>query len=362
MIDELPDRARKGRGAVSNRSGRFEPYSRVAIDDGWSAAEDDDPPPLRTTLTVDTARSIINRNQSPDIPFGASLNPYRGCEHGCIYCYARPSHAYLDLSPGLDFETRLFYKPDAPTLLEKELRGKSWRPQVIALGSNTDPYQPVERGLELTRRVLAVLADFANPVMIITKSALILRDLDILSAMAERGLVQVCISLTTLDRGLARTLEPRAASPQRRLEAIGRLSDAGVPVTIMASPMIPALNDHELESLLVAGADRGAVAANTILLRLPREVADLFVEWAETHVPDRARRILSLLRQSRGGQLYDSDFSQRMTGDGPYARLLGQRFVKTCARLGLMTEPPPLNAGLFRPPPRPGDQLSLFGG
>jgi DNA repair photolyase len=360
--ETIPDRAIKGRGAVSNRVGRFEAHARVKIDDGWGDPDEDDLPPLRTVMGVDAARSILSRNQSPDIPFDASINPYRGCEHGCVYCYARPTHAYLGLSPGLDFETRLFHKPDAAQLLDKELRAPGYRPQLIALGANTDPYQPAERELGLSRRILQVLAAFNNPVMITTKSALVLRDLDILSDMATRGLAVAGISLTTLDRDLARKMEPRAMTPARRLDAIRRLSDAGVPVAVLASPMIPSLNDHELEGLVTAGADMGAVAASTTFLRLPREIADLFAEWAQAHVPDRAGRILSLVRQSRGGELYDSRFETRMQGTGPYAGLLRRRLALVSARLGLQIGPPKVNVSLFRPPPRPGDQLSLFGG
>lgn len=404
MVDEIPDRPLKGRGAVSNRSGRFERHERVAVDDGWGglhdaaartdsprtgaprtgaernapgfpdgnsfndgapdcgAPDDDALPPLRTVMGVDAARSIIARNDSPDIFFNASINPYRGCEHGCVYCYARPSHAYLGLSPGLDFETRLFHKPNAPELLEKELRAPNYKPQVIALGSNTDPYQPAERELKLTRRILEVLAAFNHPVMLVTKSALVVRDVDVLAPMAAKGLAHVGVSLTTLDRDLARRLEPRAATPTRRLATVRALSDAGIPVTILASPMIPSLNDHELERLIEAGADQGAVGANAILLRLPREIADLFTEWAENHVPDRAARILSLIRQSRGGALYDSRFGERMRGTGPYAELLRQRLKRACDRLGLLPGGPNARADLFRPPPRAGDQLSLFGG
>lgn len=365
MDEELPDKPIKGRGAVSNRSGRFEATARVLIDDGWgggwSGGVDDDLPPLRTTLGVDAARSILSRNNSPDIVFDASINPYRGCEHGCVYCYARPTHAYLGLSPGLDFETKLFHKPNAVELLERELRAPRYRPQIIALGANTDPYQPVERETRLTRQILQVLAAYNNPVMVVTKSALIARDIDILAPMAAKGLAQAAISLTTLDRGLARKLEPRAASPERRLDAIRRLSAAGIPVAVLASPMIPALNDHELERLVEAAADQGAVAANAILLRLPLEIADLFSEWARAHFPDRAERIMSLIRQSRGGGLNDPRFGSRMEGTGPYAELLRRRLERVCARLGLRKGAVAARTDLFRPPPRPGDQLSLFG-
>lgn len=371
MVDEVPDRPVKGRGAAGNRTGRFEPHARVAVDDGWGddgwgedgrGAGDEpwSPPPLRTTLTADHARTVIARNDSPDVPFAQSVNPYRGCEHGCVYCFARPTHAYLGLSAGLDFEARLFHKPDAPELLDAELRKPGYRPRTIALGSNTDPYQPVERGTGLTRRILEVLSAFRHPVGIVTKSALVARDIDVLAPMAERGLAQVGVSITTLDRDLARTMEPRAATPTRRLETIRRLSDAGIPVAVLFSPMIPALNDHEMERVLEAAADAGAVAAGTILLRLPLEIADLFTEWVEAHVPGRARHVLSLIRQSRGGATYRAEFGARMKGDGPYADMLQARFAKATRRLGLTDRWPELDVAQFRPPPRAGDQLALF--
>lgn len=375
MVDELPDVPRKGRGAISNRSGRYERETRVAVDDGWetwankdganrNGADEDgadgDAPPLRTTLHVDTSRSIISRNRSPDVPFDQSINPYKGCEHGCIYCFARPTHAYLGLSPGLDFETVLFHKPDAPALLDRELRAKSYRVSPIALGANTDPYQPVERDLGLTRRILEVLDAFNHPVGIVTKSALVLRDLDILARMAARNLAHVCVSITTLDRDLARTLEPRAATPPRRLETIRRLSDAGVPVAVLASPMIPALNDHELESILETAAAAGASGANIILVRLPLEIAPLFEEWLRAHVPNRADRVLNLIRQCRGGELYKAGFGRRMSGEGPYAALLSKRFALACARLGLGGRWHGFDTAAFRPPPAAGDQLALF--
>ena len=360
MVDELPDVARKGRGAVSNRSGRFESQARVAIDDGWGSAFDDDIPPLKTTLAVDTARAVISYNRSPDVPFDRTINPYRGCEHGCVYCFARPTHAYLGLSPGLDFETRLFHKPDAPAILDKELRARGYTPATVALGANTDAYQPVERDLHLTRRLLEVLAAFHHPLGIVTKSALVLRDLDILVPMAERNLAQVCVSLTTLDRTLARALEPRAPTPARRLEAIRQLARAGVPVAVLVSPVIPGLNDHEMESLLEAARDAGAQTANIILLRLPLEIAGLFHEWLRSHAPDRADRVLSLLRQSRDGALNHAAFGRRMTGSGPYAALIADRFRLACKRLGLAERGWHLDTGRFRPPPRAGDQLLLF--
>ncbi|WP_207477942.1 PA0069 family radical SAM protein [Arenibaculum pallidiluteum] len=363
MVDEIPDRARKGRGAVSNRTGRFEAEARVTVDDGWGSSVEPDPdlPPLRTVLGVDSARSVIARNDSPDIPFDQSVNPYRGCEHGCIYCFARPTHAYLGLSPGLDFETRLFHKPKAPELLDRELRAPGYRCKPLALGANTDPYQPVERGQRLTRRILEVLSAFNQPVVIITKSALVARDLDLLAPMAERRLVRVCLSLTTLDAGLARRLEPRAATPARRLETLRLLSEAGIPTAVLASPMIPGLTDHEMERILEVAAGAGVTAASYILLRLPREIAELFQEWLRTHAPDRAERVLSLLRQTRGGALYRSEFGSRMRGEGPVAALLARRFELACARLGLNQRRfEGLDCTRFRPPPRPGDQFALL--
>jgi DNA repair photolyase len=361
MSDMTLQRARKGRGAVSNRPGRFEAHDRAAFDDGWqSLAEDADAPPIRTTLTRDTTRTILSRNDSPDVPFDRSVNPYRGCEHGCVYCFARPSHAYWGLSAGLDFESRLFYKPDAPILLDRELRARGYAPRTIALGANTDPYQPVERQLEITRGVLRVLADFRHPVGIVTKSALVLRDLDILAPMAAEGLAKVCVSVTTLDPALARTLEPRAATPPRRLETIRRLTAAGVPVTVLVSPVIPAITDAEIEAILTAAAEAGADRANAILLRLPREIAGLFEEWLDAHYPDRKGRVLSLMRQTRGGRLYDPAFGTRMRGQGPYADLIAQRFEKACTRHGLNRRRWEMRADLFRPPLARGDQLALW--
>jgi DNA repair photolyase len=363
MTDALPDSPRKGRGAVSNRAGRYERLAAVRVDDGWGPPPDGEerqPERLETTLLVDSARTVITRNDSPDVPFDRSINPYRGCEHGCVYCFARPTHARLGLSPGLDFETKLFHKPEAPALLERELRRQGYRPAPIALGANTDPYQPVERTLGLTRAVLKVLADFEHPVGAITKSALVARDLDILTPMAERRLATVCVSVTTLDRDLARRMEPRAATPQRRLETVRRLSEAGVPVAVLASPMIPGLNDHELEGILEAAAEAGAVRANYILLRLPLEIADLFAEWLEAHAPNRAKRVLSLIRQSRGGRLYRSEFGSRMKGEGVHADLLAARFRRAVRRFGLDGPSWELDTGRFRSPPRPGDQLALL--
>ncbi|TCS63548.1 PA0069 family radical SAM protein [Varunaivibrio sulfuroxidans] len=356
-------RARKGRGAVSNASGRFEPCARVAVDDGWPADDDAPPPRIATEVTMETVRTVISHNASPDLPFDRSINPYRGCEHGCVYCYARPSHAYLGLSPGLDFESRLFAKPGASEALARELSKPGYRVRPIMVGANTDPYQPIEGRLEVTRGILRVLDAFSHPVMITTKSDRIVRDLDLLGAMARRGLVSVAISLTTLGPTLARTLEPRAPTPSKRLTAIERLSAAGVPLVVLAAPMIPCVNDHELERILKAARDAGAVGAGYAMLRLPLELKDIFTEWLDAHVPGKTRHVLSLLRQSRKGALYDPSFATRMRGAGPHADLLAQRFAVSCRRLGLSRGMPTvaaLRGDLFAVPPRKGDQLSLF--
>ncbi len=353
----------KGRGAVSNASSRFERYGREVLGDDDAIGEDDLPAAPPTSVVEELTRSIISRNTSPDIPFDQSINPYKGCEHGCVYCYARPTHAYLGLSPGLDFETRLFAKTHAPRILERELRKPGYRPRTLMLGANTDPYQPIERDRRITRGILEVLAAFNHPVAITTKSALIARDLDILAPMAERRLVSVGISVTTLDGPLARTLEPRASAPRRRVDTIRALSGAGIPVMAMVAPVIPFLNDHELETVLAAAAGAGALAANYILLRLPLEVKDLFSQWLHTHVPERAERILNQVRDARNGHLYVSDFGRRMTGTGAYAELLAQRFDLACRRLGLATGRPAgmaLDTRRFRPPPEAGEQLSLL--
>jgi len=363
-MDEIRRSPIKGRGAVSNATGRFERETRVLTDDGWTGyAESGNEAlsdPVRTSVSPASAKSIITGNQSPDIPFDRSVNPYQGCEHACIYCFARPTHAYLGLSPGLDFETRLFAKRNAAELLVKELRAKSYVCQPLALGANTDPYQPVERTEGITRRVLEVCRDFNQPVSIITKSALVLRDLDILAPMAAQGLASVAVSVTTLDRDLARVMEPRASTPPRRLEAIRALSESCVPVAVLASPMIPALNDHELEAILEAAAGAGATTANYILLRLPLEIAALFEEWLRVHVPNRADRVLSLMRQSRDGALYRSGFGTRMKGTGPYAELLRHRFKLACRKQGLGGRSWQLDCSRFRVPPAAGDQLSLL--
>jgi DNA repair photolyase len=355
-----PD-ARRGRGALTNTSGRFESEARVAIDDGWGSL-DAEPAPIRTTIAIDTTKTIIARNKSPDVPFDRSINPYRGCEHGCIYCFARPTHAFLGLSPGLDFESRLFVKPDAAKLLRQELAKPGYRPAVMALGTNTDPYQPIEREHRVTRSVLEVLAECNHPLAITTKSNLVVRDLDILAPMAKRGLAKVCVSVTTLDRGLARAMEPRAPTPTRRLEAIAALSAAGVPTAISCSPMIPGLTDHEMEALLAAGARHGAAEAGCIPVRLPLEIEDLFKQWLASTVPDRAKRVISLVKAMRGGKVYDSTWGKRMSGEGPMADLLRRRFDIACARLGLNRRHHEFDLTHFRRPliGRDDRQLSLL--
>jgi DNA repair photolyase len=336
-------RPRKGRGAVTNRDGRFERYAHEADDDGWGTLEREEEEALRaagrgltTRVERDTARSVITRNQSPDVPFDRSINPYRGCEHGCIYCFARPSHAYLGLSPGLDFESRIFAKEDAAALLRRELARPGYRPRPIALGANTDPYQPVERRMKITRGVMEVLAESNHPVTIVTKSHLVTRDIDLLSAMAEKKLARVAVSITTLDSGLARVLEPRAPAPVRRLEAVRELARAGVPVGVLMAPIIPAINDAEIEGLLDKAAKAGAESANYVLLRLPLEIGPLFEEWLEAHYPDRKQRVLNLVRETRGGRLYDSRWQKRQTGEGPFAWLIAHRFKLACRKAGLM--------------------------
>ncbi len=355
---------RKGRGAVSNGTGRFESERRVAFDDGWGTIEgelEEGPARVPTVLSVDATRTIIARNDSPDIGFDRSINPYRGCEHGCIYCYARPSHAYLGLSPGLDFETRIFYKPQAAALLKAELCKKGYICRPLALGSNTDPYQPAEKRLGITRSILEVLRDFRHPVTIVTKGALIQRDLDILGEMARDKLAVVTVSVTTLDRDLARHMEPRAATPQRRIETIAALAAAGVPTGVLAAPMIPALNDPEMEAILEKAREAGASVAGYTLLRLPLELKALVREWLEEHEPRKASHVLSLIAQSHGGRLYDSAWSKRMTGAGPYAEMLAARFDRACRRLGFAPRiPHALDSSRFRAPPQKGDQLALF--
>ena len=349
---------RRGRGTLSNASGRYEPIARVAFDDGWRSIEE--LPPFETTVTIDATRKIITRNESPDISFDRSINPYRGCEHGCVYCFARPTHAYLGLSPGLDFESKLFAKPDAAALLERELSAKGYEPRTIAIGTNTDPYQPIERRHEIMRGILQVLERAGHPVGIVTKSALVTRDIDILARMAKRNLVKVALSVTTLDPQLARTMEPRAATPPRRLEALRQLARAGVPTSVMVAPIIPAINDAEIERILDAAALAGVKQAGYVLLRLPLEVRDLFKEWLEANYPDRAKHVFKLIRDMRGGKDYDSTWGKRMTGSGPYAWMIGRRFEAACQRLGLNEETTSLATEHFQPPMRGAEQLSLF--
>jgi DNA repair photolyase len=362
MDQRLPDLPKKGRGAISNKAGRFEPAARERIDDGWRSAleSDDELPPLATTVMIDATRSAIVRNRSPDIPFDRSLNPYRGCEHGCIYCFARPTHAYLGFSPGLDFESRLLAKPQAPKLLADELAKPGYAVEPLALGTNTDPYQPIERERRITRGVLEVLRDFNHPVCITTKSALVTRDLDILAPMAAKGLACVAVSVTTLDPALARVMEPRAPRPEKRLAAIKALAGAGVPTAVMTAPLIPALNDAELESLLEKGAEAGATSAGYTLLRLPLEIKDLFTEWLEAHFPARAKHVLALIRDIRGGKLNDANFGTRFSGQGPYAEMIRKRFALASRRLGLDKRDWSLDCTKFAVPPRAGDQLRLF--
>ncbi|WP_346836941.1 PA0069 family radical SAM protein [Microbulbifer sp. SAOS-129_SWC] len=354
-----PPRQRRGRGAASNLAGRFVPQVSARESDGWQT----DVEPLERLLTEaieEKAKSIIASNQSPDLPFSQSINPYRGCEHGCIYCYARPAHAYMDLSPGLDFESRIFFKPNAAALLDKALRKRSYQCSPIALGSNTDPYQPLEKDKQITRQLLETMQRFNQPVTIVTKGQLILRDLPLLAEMAQDNLAQVAISVTTLDNELKRRLEPRTAGPAARLRALEQLSHVGIPTAVMAAPMIPALNDSELERILRAARDAGARHAAYILLRLPFEVAPLFRQWLAEHYPERASHVMSLVQQSRGGRDYQSDFSQRQTGIGVFAQLLQQRFRVAINKLGLNRRKLKLDCNRFQPPPRAGDQQSLF--
>jgi DNA repair photolyase len=342
---------RKGRGAVTNRSGRFERYQYVPLEERDK---------IETVVTPDASRSILTRNDSPDIPFDVSINPYRGCEHGCIYCFARPTHAFLGLSPGIDFESRIFSKPRAAELLREELARPGYRVQAIALGANTDPYQPVERDLRITRSILEVLSEHEHPVSIVTKSHLVVRDVDILAPMAAKGLASVFVSVTTLDPELARRMEPRASTPERRIETIRRLAADGVPVGVLASPMIPALNDSELERILKEASLAGASSAGYILLRLPLELKDLFEEWLEAHYPTKKKHVLSLVRETREGNLYQAEFGKRMRGTGPYAELLQERFRAAVRKYGLDRPRPPLDTTRFRRPPKRGDQMSLF--
>lgn len=350
---------RKGRGAISNPTGRYESQVHEKVDDGWPSTEED-LPALRTTLEIDNARRVISRNQSPDVPFNQSINPYRGCEHGCSYCFARPTHAYLGLSPGLDFESRLFHKPDAPARLLEELGEERYVCSPIALGINTDAYQPIERRLGLTRQLLEVLWSHHHPVSIVTKSALIERDIDLLCAMAGKQLAQVFVSITTLDPVLARSLEPRAPTPARRLSVIRHLASEGIPCGVLFAPIIPALNDHELENILCTAAEAGAQTAGYAMLRLPLEVKPIFTEWLDVHARGRKEHVMSLLRQMHGGREYEAEFGVRMHGRGPYAGLIAQRFQMATRREKLNQKLPPLNCGDFRPPKLNREQLELF--
>jgi DNA repair photolyase len=347
----------KGRGAISNPANRYETNSSEGFDDGWELEEE--LPKLKTTLTVDTSRSAITYNDSPDVPFDRTINPYRGCEHGCIYCYARPGHAWLGHSPGLDFESRLYYKPELPELLRMELASKSYECAPVALGAATDAYQPVEQRLGLSRRVLKQLQACDHPLVIMSKSALVERDIDLLSAMANKNQVRVMISLTTLDARLARRLEPRAAAPRRRLETIRRLQQADIQVGVLVAPVIPMLTDSELETLMAAGRDAGADTARYELLRLPLELGELFTQWLEQHYPDQTRRVLNRIRDTREGELYRSDFASRMTGTGDYAGLIAQRFLLAWKKLGY-SEPEPLNCRAFVRPAQDPRQMALF--
>ncbi|GAB4384774.1 PA0069 family radical SAM protein [Albidovulum sp.] len=348
----------KARGARANPAGRFEPYAREAASDGWDLPEETRK--AETEVSEEVPRSVINRVTSPDLGFDRSINPYRGCEHGCIYCYARPSHAWLGLSPGLDFETRLVARPSAPALLERELARRSYRVAPIALGTNTDPYQPVEKRYRIMRRLLGVLSDWNHPVTVVTRGALVERDLDILADMARRRLLHVGVSVTTLDAGLARRMEPRAPAPARRLAMIRALSEAGVPVRVMVAPLIPALTEPELEAILAAAAENGARAASWIMLRLPGEVAELFRDWLARQMPDRAARVMNKIREIRGGRDHDPRWGTRQRGEGIHADLVAHRFAIALRRLGLARELPPLDCAAFAPPAAPGQQLSLF--
>ena len=352
-----PDRNR-GRSAGINPTGRFEPITRHVFDDGWETLED--LPPFKTEVQVEKPRTIITRNESPDISFDRSINPYRGCEHGCVYCFARPTHSYMGLSPGLDFELKLFAKPDAAKLLDKELSKEGYQPRTIAIGTNTDPYQPIEKQWRIMREILEVLDARNHPVGIVTKSALVTRDIDILSRMAERGLAKVALSVTTLDRMLARTMEPRASTPTKRLEAIRQLSDAGIPASVMVAPIVPGLTDSEIEKILDAGRAAGALDAGYVLLRLPLEVSPIFKDWLLRHYPDRYRHVMSLIRSMRDGKDYDSEWGKRMRGTGPYAWQIGRRFEIAARRLGLNQKRTSLRTDLFVQAEKKNEQLMLL--
>lgn len=349
---------RRGRAATLNRSGRYEAEIRELTDDGWD--RDEELPPLKTEVAVEKPKTVITRNDSPDIAFDRSINPYRGCEHGCVYCFARPTHAYMGLSPGLDFETKLFAKQGAAELLEKELANPNYKPQTIAIGTNTDPYQPIERTRRVMRSVLEVLHRTSHPVAIVTKSNLVTRDIDLLAPMAAEGLAKVAISITTLDPVLARKMEPRAPTPAKRLEAIRQLSAAGVPVAVMVAPILPGLTDHEIEKILAAAWEAGAREAGYVLLRLPLEVKDLVRGWLEENYPDKAKHVLSLVRSTRGGKDYDATFGQRQVGTGPYAWTIGRRFEMAARRLGFNERKLTMRTDLFDPPVLQGGQYALL--
>ncbi len=352
------DSQTRGRGAKINMSGRFEAFSRSLFDDGWQGLED--LPPFKTQVFEERPKTIIARNESPDISFDRSINPYRGCEHGCAYCYARPTHAYMGLSPGLDFESKLFAKPNAAELLRAELSAKGYVPRTIALGANTDAYQPIERERRITRGILEVLSEFNHPVGIVTKSALVTRDIDILGPMAKKGLVKVALSITTLDRKLARAMEPRAATPPKRLEAIEQLTAAGIPTVVMVAPIIPAVNDSEIEAILKTAYTAGAREAGYVMLRLPLEVRDVFKDWLQAALPERAAKVMSLVKSVRDGKENDSTFGRRQVGTGPYAWTIGRRFELACQRLGFNLTKVKLSTEHFRRPPQPGEQLTLL--
>ena len=349
---------RRGRGATFNPDARYEPHRREDFNDGWDLLEE--PPPLNTEVTIEKPRAIITKNDSPDISFDRSINPYRGCEHGCVYCFARPTHAYQGLSPGIDFETKLFAKPNAPELLERELAKPGYKAAVIAMGTNTDPYQPIERKFRITRGILEVLSRTNHPVGIVTKSHLITRDIDILAPMADHALAKAAVSITTLDPRLARRMEPRAPAPKKRLDTIRQLAEAGIPVAVMVAPIIPAITDHEIEDILQAAYAAGARSAGYVLLRLPHEIKDLMHGWLGEHYPDKLKHVFSLLEDARGGKAYDSRWGKRMTGVGPYAWMIGRRFETAADRLGFNKQRRPLRTDLFSPPKPHAAQLALF--
>jgi DNA repair photolyase len=356
-LTSLPQLER-GRGSRSNPSHRFDTYIKDYVDDGWESLAD--LPPLKTEVFVETPKTIITRNQSPDISFDRSINPYRGCEHGCTYCYARPAHAYMGLSPGLDFESKLFIKPNAAALLREEFTATNYVPATIALGANTDPYQPIEKQYRITRQLIEVMSEFKHPFGIVTKNAMVVRDIDLLQPLAEQGLVKVALSVTTLDGKLARAMEPRASISSKRLAAIELLAKAGIPTVVMMGPIIPGLNDHEIENILTAARNAGAREARYTMLRLPFEVRGIFKDWLEKAYPDRYARVMSQIRETRGGKETASQFGERMTGSGPVAWLIGRRFQLACQKLGLNTSRLKLRNDLFQVPPKVGEQMQLF--